>query len=373
MSQTKNFKIAYPLIGSAIALCGTGALFLGLLGTWLACCLGANVFLAAGLVCGTEVRPVRRKNPLTRFSQDEPAELEGYMYRVPIPSAVAALVAALIAGLIARSAVIGLLTLFTWGGLGLPLAGCILTRSDFGLSLQTGLLTSILFTGIAGVIQVFISSPGNSFSLSYCFETVANRLKDALTAVLTEAQTLTQSQDIALPNGTDVSNLIGTLSAEEAASQAVELFLSIAPAIFTIGILTLMTIVWWGTKAALKRDPAVEIKHMGRLDGYRPGRILSPLYFVFLLVNMFSESGSVLQIAAMNVVSVASAILTFAGFSVVLFIINTRARSTVARVFLIIATVLVSLSSCGGSLLLIAGLFSTGRDLRGTFGGGTYQ
>ncbi len=373
MNRTKNLNIIYPLVGSAAALCGTAALLFGLWGTWLACCLAANVFIASGLVCGTEIKSVRRKNPLAQFSEDEPAELEGQMYRVPFLSVLAALIAAIAVGLISGSAILGLLTLFTWGGLGIPLAACVLSRTDFGLSLQTGLISSIVLTALGGVVQVFISSPGNSFDPEYCLKSVATKLTDGVIAVLREFQELTQSQQIVLADGTALSDLFSQVSVEETATQAVNAFLSATPGIYAIFVLFLLCVIWWGMKAALKKDAGVEIKSMGRLDGYRPGRILSPVYLLFFLVNLFSEAGSVMQIASMNVIYVVSAVLTFAGFSVILYFINTRAPSVGVRVLLTVVTVVVSLSSCGGSLLLLLGLFSTGRDLRGMFGGGTYR
>ncbi len=373
MSQSKNLKMIYPIVGSAIALCGTGALFLGLWGTWLACCLAANVFLAAGLVCGTEIKTVRRKNPMAQFSEEEPAELEGQMYRVPFLSVLIAILVAVIAGLISGSGIIGLLVLFTWGGLGIPLGACVLTRTDFGLSLQTGLISSIVLTALGGAIQIFISSPGHSFDPKYCFEQIVTAIKTPLVSILTQAQELAQSQNIVLPDGTNLSELLSSIPVEEAATQSINTFLSIVPGLFAIAILFLSCIIWWGMKTALKKDSKVETKYMGRLDGYRPGAIISPIYLLFFLANLFAENGSALQIASMNVVYVVSAVLTFAGFSVILYFINTRAPSVTARVFLTVATVAVSLSSCGGSLLLFLGLFSAGRDLRGLFGGGTYR
>lgn len=373
MNRSKNLKITYPILGSIIALCGTVALFFGLWGTWLAGCLAANVFIAAGLVCGTEIKTIRRKNPMAQFSEDEPKEMEGQMYRVPFLSVLIALGMAIVTGLLSGSAIFGLLTFFTWGGLGIPLGACVLTRTDFGLSLQTGLISSVVFTAVGGAIQIFISSPGNSFDPEYCLEAIATKLTDGLTAALTEFQTLTQSQQITLADGTELSQLFSSISAEETAAEAVKVFLSATPALYAIFVLFLLCVIWWGLKAALKKDAGVEIKSMGRLDGYRPGWILSPLYLIFFLVNLFSESGSILQIASMNIIYVVTAVLTFAGFSILLYFINTRIPSAVARVFLTIATVVVSLSSCGGSLLLLLGLFSTGRDLRGMFGGGTYR
>lgn len=372
MNQTKNLKTVYSILAAGIALCGTVALFLGLFGLWLCSCLAANVFLAAGLVCGTEVRPFRKKNPMAEISEEAPEEIEGHVFRVPMLSVIVALIVTVAAGLISGSAITALLVLFTWGGLGFPLAMCILYRSDFGLSLQTGLISSIALSAIAGVIQIFISTPDHSFDLKYCLEQISTRMKEAVVAALTEMQTLAGSQPLPMPDGTDASEFLTTISADETARQIVNAFLSATPALFAIGILTLLCIIWWGTKMALKKDSTVEIKYMGRLDGYVPGRILSPVYLLFFLANLLSEAGSALQIASMNVVYVVSAVLTFAGFSLVLYIINTRAPSVAARVLLIVATVAVSMSSCGGSILILLGLLSTGRDLRGTFGGGTY-
>ncbi len=373
MNKTKNLKMIYPILGSALALCGTGALFLGLLGTWLACLLGANVFIAAGLVCGTEIKTVRKKNPFAQFSEDEPEELEGRMLRVPFLSPLGAFLAALLAGFLSGSAIAGLLVFFTWGGLGLPLAACVLTHTDFGLSLQTGLISSVVFTAIGGSIQVVLSSPGHSFDLKYCLETATDRLNESLVMDLTEFQTVVQTQSEALGSDAELLKPFLSVAPTEMAEQSVNLFLSATPALFAIVVLFLSCVLWFGMKSALKKDATIEVKHMGRLDGYRPGAILSPMYLVFFLANMFSATGSGLQIASMNLIYVISAILTFAGFSVVLYFINTKAPSVAVRVLLTIVTVVVGLSSCGGSLLLLLGLFSASRDLRGMLGGGTYR
>ena len=126
MSKFKQPKIIYPILSAVIALIATAALYLGLWGIWLAGCVAANVFLAAGIVCGTEVKTVRRKNPMAKFSEDQPNELEGRVYRVPFLSVIIAIFVALGAGFLSQSAIAGLLVLFTWGGLGLPIALCIL-------------------------------------------------------------------------------------------------------------------------------------------------------------------------------------------------------------------------------------------------------
>ena len=115
IQKAKEQKIFFPILSVLFALTGTAALFLGMPLSWLAALVGANVFLAAGMVCGTEVKTIRRKNPMARFSEEEPEELEGKMYRVPFLSVLLALLAALVAGLITKSAVAGLLIFFTMG------------------------------------------------------------------------------------------------------------------------------------------------------------------------------------------------------------------------------------------------------------------
>ncbi len=373
MSKFKQRKMIYPLLSLGFALTGTVALFLGLLGTWIAGLVGANVFLIAGMICGTDVKTIRRKNPMARFSEEEPEELEGKVYRIPFLSVLIALLVALVSGLVAKSAVIGLLMFFTWGGLGFPLALCILYRSDFGASLQTGLISSVIMTGIAGAIQVWISSPGNSFDVTYCLTALQTKVQTWITLALQEAQTLLATQSELYGESYDFSSLFGTATPEETAALLTETLISLLPALFAIGVLALLCAIWWLTKMALKRATVVDVKYMGRIDGYRAGRALSPLYLLFLLLGLFLESGSALQIVGTNMVSVLCAVLMFAGFSLVLYIINTRISSAVARVFLTIATVLVGFSSCGSSLLLLLGMFSSGRDLRGRFGGGALQ
>ncbi|MBO5248157.1 MAG: DUF2232 domain-containing protein [Clostridia bacterium] len=372
MNRATNLKFIYPVVGSALALCGTAALCLGLLGTWIAFLLGANIFIAAGLCCGTDVRTVRRKNPLAQISEDEPEELEGKMYRVPFLSVLAAVLAAIAVGIFFRSAILGLLTFFTWGGIGFPLAACVLSQTNFAGAMQTGLVSSVGVTALAGVIQVFLSSPNHSFNPQYCLEQLATRMKDAVTAAFAEIQKIL-AQPNALPDGADLSDLIAAAASEEGITAAVHSVLSITPGLFALAVLVLSFGIWWGMKVALKRVENVEIKYMNRIDGYRPSWLLSLVYLVFVLINVAFRQGSVLQIVSMNVVYVLSAVLTFAGFSLILYFINTRAPSPSARILLTVAAVVIGLSSCGSSLLLLLGLLSAGRDLRGMLGGGTYQ
>lgn len=372
MNRATNLKFIYPAVGSALALCGTVALCLGLLGTWIAFLLGANIFIGAGLCCGTDVRTVRPKKVLPQISEDEPEEFEGKMYRVPFLSVLAAVLAAIAAGILFRSAILGLLTFFTWGGLGLPLAACVLSQTNFAGAMQTGLVSSAGVTSLAGVIQVFLSSPNHSFDPQYCLEQLAGRIKDTVTAALAELENML-SRPNTLPDGTDLSELIGAASSEETITAAIHSVFAITPGLFALAVLILSFGIWWGMKIALKRSGNVDIKYMDRIDGYRPSRFLSLIYLVFILINMASEQGSVAQIVSMNVVYVLSVILTFAGFSLILYFINTRAPSASARALLTVAAAVIGLSSCGSSLLLLLGLLSAGRDLRGVLGGGTYQ
>ncbi len=373
MNHLRQPKTLYPILSALLALCGTVALCLGLLGTWIAALVGANVFTAAGTVCGTEVRTVRRKNPMARFSEDEEEELEAKVYRIPLVSVLLALLAALAVGIIYQSAVLGLLTLFTWGGLGYPLAIGILARTEFGLSLQTGLISATALTGIGGLLQIWISSPGNSFDPKYCFDMVRTKLLNLLTDGIRETEALLEGQSQFLPEAATIPALWGDLPPEEVAALWTDTFFSVTPALFAIGVLALLCGIWWLTKVALKRCSTVEVQYMGRIDTYRPGRALSLLYLVCFLANLLAPAGSALQIAGTNLVAVISAVLTFAGFSLVLYIINTRIPSAAARVILTIVAAVTGISSCGMSLLLFLGLLSSGRDLRGFFGGGTLQ
>lgn len=373
IQKAKEQKIFFPILSVLFALTGTAALFLGMPLSWLAALVGANVFLAAGMVCGTEVKTIRRKNPMARFSEEEPEELEGKMYRVPFLSVILALLAALVAGLITKSAVAGLLIFFTWGGAGVALALCVLSRSPFGQSLQTGLISAVGVTGIAGAIQVLISSPGNSFDVKYCLTALQTKIQTGFFAALNEAKALLEAQPELYGKAYDFSALFGTASPEETATLLAETIVAMLPALFAIGMLALLCVIWWLMKATLKRTVAVDVKDMGRIDGYRPGPLVSPLYFLFMILSLFGKSGSVLQILGMNMTSILSAVLMFAGFSLILYIINSRISSPVARVFLTIGAVFAGLSSLGSSLLLLLGMISAGTDLRGRFGGGSLQ
>ncbi len=373
MKKAKNPKILYPILSALFAGAGTAGLLLGLPTLWICGLLAANVFLAAGIVLGTEVKTVRRKNPFAQFSEEEPEEEEARMFRVPMLSVLVAIAAALLAGFLARSAVVGLLVLFTWGGFGFPLAMCILYRSDFGEAMQTGLLTSVGLTAVGGAIQIFLSSPGNSFDPKHCFTWIADTLKTNLTTLLTEGKALAQTQTLPGEEGAKWMEAIRGLNPQAMAEELVTTFLSLTPALFAILVLGLLCVIWWSTKKALQKHPTVEVKYMGRPDGFLPGRGLPLIYFVGFLINLLAPAGSVFAIASVNVVYVLSAILMYAGFSLILYAVNTRARSKALRVVFTLVAIFLGLSSCGSWLLMILGLFSAGRDLRGLFGGGSLR
>ena len=234
--------------------------------------------------------------------------------------------------------------------------------------MQTGLLWSSVWALVAGVIQIFISSPGFSFKPSYCGEVLVKFLQD----LFVEAYNLIFASP--LPVGGSVPPALAeslqnmqAVSVEEMAAMTVEFLLVLFPCIFAVGMLVFHCILWFVLKRVLIHT-SFEVKYMGRLDGYVPRPFLSTLYFVFFLVNLFAEENSAMQIVGLNVVYVVSAVLVFAGFSLVLHLINTRATSGASRVTLSVIAAIIGISSCGMMVLLLLGLLSAGRDLR-NFGG----
>ena len=357
-------KMIYPRLGMVFALLGTVAiLFLPEL--WLPLCLTANVFLAAGAVCGTEVKTVTRSNPMAKFSEDAPETIQGQVFRVPFLPILLGSAVAVAVGIIQGSVIAGVLTFFTWGGLSYPLALCVLSRGDLNASLQVGLASASVVTLLGTALQIWLTSPGWTFQPRYCYELISKAIVPDLEKVLS----------VALESGiiteTGFQAAFGKVSVGAAAQTMLNSALVTLPAVIAVILLLTLCVLWFGIKAALKRDASVEIKHMGRLDGYQPARALSPIYLISVLLSLFSQGNSVIQISATNAMYVLSAVLMFAGFSLILYIINTRAPSAVARVFLVIGTVITACSSCGSSLLVLLGLMSIGRDMRGGFGGGT--
>lgn len=373
-------RLIYPLLGMFLPTLATTAQFFDLKLSWLVLALISNVFIGAGVVSGTESRSVQRFNPKSRFFEDEPETVDAVAFRIPFLPVIMALIVSVLMGVYFESPLQGLLTLFTWGGLGYPLALCVLYRASFGTAMQVGLISSVGYTAAAGALHIYRMSPKGSFQPMDCLTQIMERMTVALTQALEEAkvlyqQTLAEMGTINEPplQGVNVSSL----SAAETADALVKNLLLNAPSLFTVAILFLLCIVWWGMKEALKRDSFVETKYMGRLDGYTPSRALSLLLSVSfvtnLALNLFGLSGSGIQIAAMNLSSVLLTVFTFAGFSLLLYIIRTKTKSSALRVVLSIAAAVLGVSSCGNALLLVLGLFSAGRDLRGTFGGGTFK
>lgn len=391
MKKDENLKVIYHILAVGFALCGSIALYFALPILWLALCLAANIFCAAGAVCGAEMRTVVRKKRTVRFPEEmfggekqevseetiEVEETEETIPRIPYGLFLVALILAVVTGFVTRSAWQGLLVLFTWGGLGYPLARCILRRFDFGLSLQTGLISAGVYTALAGVIQIFVSTPDHTFRLKDSIVWVADRIKEALTGPLAQAKEYLSTQNFEDLTGeykTYIEQLRLTLENPALlASQTVDQFLAIVPGLFAVAVLILLCIIWWGTKAALKKNAGFEVKHMGRLDNYVPNRMLTAVYMAFLLVQMVSKQDSALQIASTNIILVTSAALALSGFSLILFVINSRVRSVVLRVLLIIGVIVIGIPTCGLSVLYLLGIIATWVDLRSLLGGGTLK
>lgn len=366
MSKNKNLSKIYPVAGIACALWASTALYFGLIPIWIAFALGANVFLAAGVVCGTQVKTVRRKNPLAQFSEDEPAEVEHQSFRIPTIPLLIGVLAGLTFGLIAQSAVYGLLTLLTWGGLGIPLAIAVLARQEFSDAMQSGLTASILVTAVAAFIQVFLSVPGHTFNVQYAFDLVFNKTK----AIFLQALTLMQSAE--LPEQAGMLDLNG-LTVEEAAELYAKEWVPTIPGIYAALILGGLCIVWWGLKAAVSKDPRIEIKYMGRADNYVPGRILSVVFLISMVCGSLIRQGSALQIAGANLSLICAAIIAFGGFSLILYIVNTRAKSKFLRFFLACGILALSFFVCGAPALFLIGIVNSYIDLRKLLGGGTLK
>lgn len=375
MKQTRT-KTIYPWLYLLSAVIGTVCIFAPvqnlpvLMGSTLLlpiAILAANVFSAAWVVSSTEIQTISRPNPRARFFENEPQTVETNVYRIPLIPVLLSLLGALVSGLLTGSPIVGLIVLFLWGMLSYPLALCILYRNEFALSMQTGLISATVFTAIAGVIQVFISSPGNRFQLKYCYDAFIFKLRNFLIGTINEAMTVPPE------DGFTVADQMKGINIPELVDSFITSLVSLSPAIFAIVVLAVLCIIWWLTKAALKRGTDVDVKYMGRIDGYTPSRITSVLYLIFFFVYFFGTEGSGWQLAGLNVFYVVSAVLTFAGFSFVLYMINTHAPSRAARIVLTVGAILVGSSSCGGQLLILAGLMSAGNDLRARFGGGTLK
>lgn len=384
MKKTANLKTLYPTLWLVLSLGGTGAIFLGMPVLWLGLCLAANVFCAAGAVCGTERVPQPKRRPkISLFPEDSkeenaeekneaPKSEEGELFRIPTTPMLLALCAALGAGLILKSPILALVILFTWGGLGYPLALSILYRKEFGLALQSGLLSATVFSGIAGVIQVFLSSPNHTFDPQYCLNRLVEVMKAPFIQVLNQAKELIAAQEIDL-SAAELSALRTVLETpEETITQMVSNIISILPGLLAVAVLALLCVIWWGTKTALKKYDGFEVMYMGRLDNYAPSKILLTVYMVFFAIQMFTKPGTVMQIASSNIILVISAVLAYSAISLIVYIINSRVRSGALRVLLTVALILFA-TSFGGQILVMLGLLATLIDLRKMLGGGTLK
>ncbi|MBP3301000.1 MAG: DUF2232 domain-containing protein [Clostridia bacterium] len=364
-----NYKIIYPFVGTVCAAGGTVALLSrgtnpGALFLWLFLLFAANLFIAAGIVCGAREETVEIPNPKA-FREGEPKTVTSTLRRIPALSIVLALGATAVVAGLTYSVLDSLLTLFTWGALSYPLARCILNRTPFGASMQSGLISASVLTLLAGVVHVFKVAPDHTFRLQYAYDLAVNAVRDKILPLLTEAKEILLSQPIADPLLTD-------FSPEQTANWMIESLLSFLPALFAIAALFALCLLWWLIKWAVSKDDSFPVRHMGRLDNYSPSRVLFIVYMASFLLYMISEEGSIPETVGMNLTSVTSAILAFAGFSLVLFVINTRATSKFARIGLSVLTLILGFDSCGYQALTLAGLFSSD-NLRQFLGGGTYK
>lgn len=375
MNRT-SIKTAYPWLYLICVAVGAIALFLPLANASAATVsvlilpiapLVTNIFAALWTVTATEIRSVQRPNPRARLSADEPKTVEGHMFHVPSLPVFLSLLGALVTGFLTESPLLALFIFFLGGALGYALALCILYRTGFAFAMQIGLIFTSLSSILAGVIQVFLSSPSHSFSLSYCYDAALSWLQWAARTSIDMLKTSPVQESQALLeqlNGIDVNSVM---------ENALNSFLSVAPAMFAIVALALCCLIWWIVKALLKRTTAPETAFMERVDHYVPSRVTSILYLIFFLVYLFGGEDSAFRLMGMNVFEIVSAVLAFAGFSFVLYIINTHARPGFSRVLLVAIAIIVGLSSCGMQILILAGLLNAGRDLRPFLGGETLK
>lgn len=368
--KENNLNIIYPSLAALCALVGTGALLArgnneGTLLIWGILLLAANVLWAASVVVGTKEERIKRQ--VTPKNGEETARtVEVRAHRIPLYPIWLALAAALTVGLVTGSVFDGLMTLFTWGILGYIAAHCILRRFPFGFSMQIGLISASAVTALAGVIHVFKVSPDFSFELKYCFDLAQGAIQNKLAGILQSAVDLLNAQ------GMDTTGTVFALSPQTVAEELTYSLMLSLPSLFAIAMLAILCITWWASKELLKRDPKIEIKHMGRLDGYIPGRGVTIFYFAAYVLYMLSGDSIAVNAIGRNLHAVASYVLIFAGFSLALFIINTRAASKPMRILLSVLTLFFAFDSCGSQLLIFAGMFSS-QDLRQMMGGGTLK
>jgi len=372
-------KLIYPLLGTLCALAGSLALMgrnvnESALLFWILLFLAANIFTAAGVILRTKSETVRipRRRIAAEEEKDPPEEQETTVWRIPVLPLFLALAAALIAGLYSGSVFDGFLVFFTWGMLGYPLAHCILRRYPFGFSLQAGLLSSLVVTALAGVLHVFKASPDHSFQLKYCFDAAVQAVANKLLPGVEMMKSILALQPTDGINESNAVLLFRTQSAQAIAEGLAETLSMMVPALFAVSVLACLCLIWWVVKEILKKSSDLPVKYMGRLDGYVPTGAVTATYMIAFVVSLFAGESLWMSILASNLSSIASAVLLFSGYSLILFIINTRATSKPIRIVLSVLTVLLAFDSCGNQLLIFAGIFNSGM-LRAVIGGGTLK
>lgn len=358
--KTSLNQAKYLLIAAGLALCATAALRFSFL-IWCGFCIASNTFFAAWLTWNTSSKTVKKKD-LLGFGEEE-APMEITVLRVPLFPLITALIAAIVTVLITDNAFDALLIFLAWGGIGFPLGLCVLRRSEFPLSMMSGLIWGSVAALIAGAAQVLILSPGFSFQLQYCLDLLSSQTTNWVTDLLQAVQSVEVPQEF--------SGMIQSLSelfpTDLLAEQIAMSILRTVPAVYAVGILILCCACWFSLKKVLMRSD-VDIKYMGRLDGYSASRAASGVFLIAALLRLFSSSRSVMYIACSNVLTVLSAVLAFAGFSLILYYLNIRVASKPVRILLILLALGAGLFF-GSWLFTVLGLLTAGRNTRSGLGG----
>ena len=374
MNKDQAKKI-YSLFAFLCAAVGTFALLARGLNEsallfWGLLLLGANVFTVSAVVLNTRKDKVRIPvRPGAKSDDKAPREAE--VYRIPTLPVFLAFAAGVATGLATGSVMDGFLVFLTWGMVGYPLAHCILRRDGFGSAMQSGLIVSTLTTLLAGFIHAF-KVTGIALDLEYCYDIAVRAVADKmLPAVeLTKAILAQQPTDLLSENAATL--LFRTQPADRIAMDLAETLAMMAPALFALTVLGILCLIWWITKEILKRYDTVPVGTMGRLDGYVPSRVVTAIYLLSFLLSLIAGDSLWMSMLASNLSTVVSTVLLYSGFSLILFIIDTRATSKPLRVALSVLTVILAFDSLGSMLLLIAGIFNS-VPLRTVIGGGTLK
>lgn len=374
MNKDQAKKI-YSLLAILCAAAGTFALLARELNEsallfWGILLMGANVFTAVAVVLNT--RKERIRIPVRPGSPDEKKEpKEAEVYRIPLLPVFASIAAGVATGLATGSVMDGFLVFLTWGMLGYPLAHCILRRDNFGAAAQTGLLVTTLTTLLAGFIHAF-KVTGIALDLEYCYDIAVRAVADKLLPAVELTKAVLSQQPATPLTETAATLLFRTQPAEHIATDLAETLALMAPALFTLAVLGALCLIWWITKEILKRSDTVSVGFMGRLDGYVPSRAVTAVYLLSFLLSLIAKDSLWMSMLASNLSTIASTVLLYSGYSLILFIIDTRATSKPLRIILSLLALILAFDSFGSTIILIAGIFNS-VPLRTVIGGGTIK